>query len=40
MHYSNREMTWTVFGIVTLAICAIGASMLPELWRYLKIRSM
>jgi len=40
MHYSNKEMTWTVFGVVTLAILAMGASLIPELRRYLKIRSM
>ena len=40
MHYSNKEVAWTAFGILSLVALAMGASLIPELRRYLKIRSM
>ncbi len=40
MGYQKKDATLTVFGLFMLFALAVGASMLPELWRYLKIRSM
>lgn len=40
MRYPNREITFTAVGIAMLIGLAIAAPMFPELWRYMKIRSM
>ena len=40
MRRSNKETALTILGIVTLLLVAVGTTMIPELFRYLKIRSM
>ncbi len=40
MYYSNKEAFKTAFGIAVLLGFAMAASMIPELRRYFRIRSM
>jgi len=39
-NHARRDAAVTLFGIAALLAMLLGASMLPEFWRYIKIRSM